>query len=74
MTVQELINRLEQYDPQTPVHFAYPAGDYWRTTLAREVEGVEEMRIAFSGYHDQFKLVDDEEEDNDEQQSVVILS
>ncbi len=74
MTVQELINRLEQYDPQTQVHFAYNYGDHWRTMVAPAVQSVEEMRIEYSGYHEQFKLVDDEEEDNDEQQSVVILS
>lgn len=74
MTVQDLIAQLEQYDPETPVHFAYPAGDYWHTTLAREAQSTEEMRIKYSRYHSQFQLVDDEEEDDDEQKSVVVLS
>ena len=51
MRVGEVIALLQEFDPDTPVHFAYNYGDYWRTTVAPEVEQVDKESIKFSGYH-----------------------
>jgi hypothetical protein len=75
MKVKELIAQLEMYDGETLVHFAYPAGDYWHTTLAREVQSTEEMLIKYSQYHEQYQLVENEDEEEEEKgQEMVILS
>ncbi len=70
MTVAELIARLQNEDPEAPVHFAYPSGDYWRTTLAPEVRKVEELTVKLSAYHDKPAL----EDEDDEAEIVVVLS
>lgn len=61
MTVAELIAQLQQFDEDAKVHFAYNAGDYWRTTVAPEASSVEEGYVKHSNYHN--KPVLDENED-----------
>ncbi len=41
MTVKELKQLLNRYADATEVHFAYPLGDYWRTTAAPPADTVQ---------------------------------
>jgi len=67
MKVSELIAELECYDADAEVHFAYGAGDYWRTTLAPKVSRVAHGYVQKSDYHRTDKLLDGEPDyDNDE--------
>lgn len=75
MKVQELIDRLQQMDPEAEVHFAYNYGDHWNTMAAPVVDQVEEMYVEPNAYVDTDALVDDEniDEDNPNQRRVVVL-
>ena len=68
MTVQELIEELQQFDPNQTVRFSYNYGDHWRTHVAPEVQTVSEEAVKFSAYHDMHAL------DDDGKQTDVILS
>lgn len=59
MTVGELINELQAFPPETEVHFAYPYGDYWRTTVAPPVSSVDEGEVVHSDYHRMPKVVEE---------------
>lgn len=71
MTVQELIESLEGFDPNMEVKFAYNFGDYWKTEVANNVRCVDEGMVKYSSYHRMDKVVDDE--DDDDMKTVVIL-
>lgn len=85
MNVQELINQLQNMDPDAEVMFQYNYGDYWRTEVAAEVKGVRMDEVVYSNYHQMHKVVeedrygpnDDEEdeyaEDKPDTKRVVIL-
>lgn len=72
MTVQELIEQLQGFDPQTEVHFAYNYGDHWRTMVAPQVGSVEELYVKHSSYHGMPALADDDELRDDQKPVVVI--
>lgn len=76
MKVRELIEELESCDPDADVCFAYNYGDYWRTTVAPEVQHVSDGFVKFSDYHSMLKLVNEDSEHSDEQdgEPAVILS
>ena len=59
MKVEELIEILQEYDPESDVHFSYNYGDHWRTQVAPKVTDVNECAVAYSEYHQMDKLVDD---------------
>jgi len=42
MTVKELIESLEGFDPNMEVKFAYNYGDYWGTEVASNVGRIDE--------------------------------
>ena len=72
MTVKELIEKLEGFDPQMEVEFAYNYGDHWRTEVTRHITEICEGSVTYSDYHRMNKVVDcDEgyydEEENDEE-------
>lgn len=73
MKVSELIAELECYDADSEVHFAYGAGDYWRTTLAPKVTRVFEGEVVPNEYHRTYKLVEDRPDDEDECITVVVI-
>lgn len=54
ITVAELIAQLQELDPQASVVIAYPAGDYWKTTLAAAVrpDSVAKGLVCWSAYHE----------------------
>ena len=45
MKVKELIEHLKHCDGEMDVMVCYPAGDYWRTTLARPVLRLEGANV-----------------------------
>lgn len=78
MKVAELIEKLQEYDPDTAVHIAFPSGDYWKTILAPTVRSIDESFVKLSNYHDKPALVTDEDVEEkcyeDDQLPVVVLS
>jgi hypothetical protein len=72
MTVKELIETLECFDPESEVHFAYPSNDYWGTTLSRQVDSVECAKVEYSEYHRTNKIIDYDYEDADAKDVVIL--
>jgi hypothetical protein len=74
MTVKELIEQLEAFDPKQEVFFAHPSHDYWKSELASLVENLDEEAVKFSAYHDQMTTVDLEDQDkHDAEQKLVVV-
>lgn len=71
MTVAQLIEQLQGFDPTAKVHLAYVSGDYWHTEVAPVVRRVEEATVAFSEYHRMPAIA--EEAGEDESESVVVI-
>lgn len=63
MTVRELIELLKDHDPDAEVRMAHPAHDYWRNTIAAQIDDVEEEYVVPSEYHGDsaFKVLDESE-------------
>lgn len=72
MKVKELIEKLQKENPEADVHFAYPAGDYHRSTLAPPVRKVGEDLIEPSSYHRGFTVVEEGLGDDDAINVVVL--
>lgn len=70
MKVQDLIDRLADFDPEAEVHVAYNYGDHWDTTVAPGVSDVDEVEVVDSAYHGMPKLPRDA--DSDGRQVVVV--
>jgi len=65
MTVKELMESLEGFDPNMEVKFAYNYGDYWGTEVASRIGDVDEAQVRYSDYHRMDKVTDyDDETDN----------
>jgi len=65
MTVKELMESLEGFDPNMEVKFAYNYGDYWATEVASRIGDVDEGQVRYSDYHRMDKVTDyDDEADN----------
>jgi hypothetical protein len=74
MTVQELIEKLEEYDPDANVHFTYNYGDHSRTMVAPMVRNVDEHLVVRSEYHNMPVIIDeDDSRYNEADHSVVVL-
>jgi len=73
MTVKELIESLQDFDPNMEVKFAYNFGDYWGTEVANNVTEIDEGQVRYSDYHRMDKVVDDIDEEDDTK-TVVIIS
>ena len=72
MTVKELIESLEGFDPNMEVKFAYNYGDYWGTEVASDIRDVDEGQVKYSEYHRMDKVTDYDDED-DSIKTVVII-
>ena len=72
MKVKELIERLEDFNPEAEVHFSYTYGDYWRTEVAPKVYSLDEGMIVYSDYHQMDKLIEDDSDENEVKKVVVI--
>jgi hypothetical protein len=65
MTVEELIEELQQCDPKLEIKFAYNYGDHWRTQVTSNISSVDEGYTKYSDYHQMDKMIDDEDDDGD---------
>ena len=77
MNVGELKRELSFFDDEQEVFFAFPSGDYWGTTQAREVEDLTEEKVTWSDYHRSHKLINEDNEEfyeKDELKEVVVIS
>jgi len=61
MTVQQLIDTLQQEDPNAEIAIAYNYGDYTRTTVTPDVIEVMEVPVKYSAYHRMNRLATDDE-------------
>lgn len=76
MKVSELIERLQNLDPEMDVMFEHPAHDRWRTVLASDILRVQENTVRYAEYHRQHVLAegyDEDEEASDPRKEVVLL-
>lgn len=76
MTAQELIEILQDLDPETEIYVQHTAGDYWKTQLASPIRDGDFGRIENSEYHRQSRVVDEEpsdEGDEDDDRKEVFL-
>lgn len=73
MKVSDLIELLQEMDPDATVRFTYNYGDHGRTMVAPEVESVEMGVVAPNAYVDDYAMIDDLD-DNDNAEQAVILS
>ena len=77
MRVQDLIDELENFDPNAEVVFSYQYGDYWNTTVAAPAEYIDEGHVVYSEYHKQDKIVELDEDEMDSSgriRNVVVIS
>jgi len=72
MTVKELIESLEDFDPNMEVKFAYNFGDYWKSTVANKINYVDEGQVRYSSYHRTDKVIDDIDQEDDTKTVVII--
>jgi len=74
MTKAELVAALSLYNDDEEIFIETPSGDYWKTDLARPLEGVERLPIATSDYHrGAMKLVDELKATREDRRVVVLL-
>lgn len=69
MTVQELIEELSLYPDDMEVEFVYNYGDYWRTTVCKEIKNIDTGYVEYSAYHRMDKLIDNDDEEDDEEET-----
>jgi hypothetical protein len=67
MNVKELIEQLQDMNPEAEVHYAYNYGDYWRTEVAPKVGRVDEGAVVYSEYHRMDKIAEHDDSDFDEE-------
>ena len=56
MQVKELIEQLQDMNPESDVHFAYNYGDHWRTEVAPKLSRVDNGAVVYSEYHRMDKM------------------
>jgi hypothetical protein len=57
MKAKDLIKELENWDPETEVHFAYNYGDHWRTEVAPKIRRVAEGMVDDSDEEDVRRVI-----------------
>lgn len=72
MQVKDLIEMLQEMDPEATVHFAYNYGDRGHTMVAPEVTEVETALVAHNAYVNDTALVDEDREDDNAIEVVVL--
>ena len=72
MTVKELIEELQEQDPEAVVRFVYHYGDHGNSQVAAEVQSVEDGDVRYSEYFSGF-VVGDENDDEDNIEYAVLL-
>jgi hypothetical protein len=66
MQVKELIEQLQDMNPEAEVHFAYGYGDHWRTEVAPKVDRVYTGAVVYSEYHRMDKIAEDDTDFDEE--------
>jgi hypothetical protein len=74
MQVKELIEQLQDMNPEAEVHFAYGYGDHWRTTVAPSASRVSQGLVQYSEYHRMDKIVENDDIDFDEETGEEIVN
>ena len=77
MKVAQLIEQLQDMDPNADVHFSYNYGDHWRTQVAATIDRVDEGHVEYSDYHRMDKVLDMDDFDDEGTElpnRVVLLS
>ena len=64
MKVKELIDALQHEDPEAPVVFAYPSGNYWGHTLASSPDCIGRGRVAREN-NGTVRVLDGSDDDDD---------
>ena len=76
-TVEELIEWLQECDPEAKVMFSYNYGDHWNSEVAQEPDEVTEEKVTWSDYHRAWKVESSDEDDGEyntsEKHEVVII-
>ena len=62
MTKKELVEWLEDFGDEDLIFFSYPAGDYWHSTIVKEVSSIDVVSIKYSEYFGENILVDENDE------------
>lgn len=73
MTVKELIEELQDLDPNALVLTQAPSGDYWGNTLALQIEQVDLLEIGWSEYHRAWRIGDDDKASCDPHKQTVVI-
>lgn len=58
LTVGALIDQLMDFDPETPVLFNRPTGDYWNTMVCDRIEYSDVMPVTWDEYHQSLRIDD----------------
>jgi predicted chitinase len=75
MTVGQLKMLLENYDDEAKILVAHTASDYWRSPIARNIDGIEETQVKFTDYHTCAQELDggDDDEDDYRGETIIVL-
>jgi len=80
MTIKELIEELENFEPDMEVKFGYDYGDHWHSQVCKKISDVDVRSVEYSEYHRMDKIVDKDDDDDDENKNggtirkLVVLS
>lgn len=78
MTVDELIQELQQFDGDMEVEFAYDYGDYAGRVVAHKISDVDIEEVKYSDYTRTDVVVfndnNDDDDDDDSRRYTVVLS
>jgi hypothetical protein len=79
MTVQELIDQLQNQDHESRVGFCYDYGDHAHTMVVADIKVIEERCVVYSDYHSMDRLANDGDTDGQggmekDHEEVVLLS
>lgn len=77
MTVGQLIEQLQMFNPEKVVGFSYNYQDHGRTQVVSIIRTLDTSPVKWSGYHEMFAIDHDEpevENDDDEEQMIDSLS
>lgn len=73
MKKQDLLDLINSLPDDADIRMERPSHDYWRTVLAIEVTGVEEVKVKPSAYHDGADAIRDDEEWDESLHTVYVL-
>lgn len=72
MTVQDLIQKLNNFDPNMEVKFSYDYGDYWHSKVAQGIKSVDTDTTFYSEYHRMDKIAGEDDRDEPTKEVVIL--